>query len=109
MSMKARMKEMQRNHKTSRRSGINVFVFLNNLDKNRHRKPNTSSGAHTRKKSKNVALFLCLFLGFIGAHRFYVGKYKSGLLYLVTVGFFVIGWIKDLVAIATNSFSEDIY
>lgn len=35
------------------------------------------------RKSAAVAAVLCLFFGSLGLHRFYVGKFKSGLLYLL--------------------------
>ena len=34
----------------------------------------------TSPKSKAVALLLCIFLGFLGVHRFYVGKAGTGVL-----------------------------
>jgi len=34
-------------------------------------------------KSRTVAVLLALFLGGIGAHKFYLGKVGSGLLYLL--------------------------
>jgi TM2 domain-containing membrane protein YozV len=34
-------------------------------------------------KSQLVTLFLCLFFGRLGAHRFYVGKYITGTIYLL--------------------------
>jgi TM2 domain-containing membrane protein YozV len=37
-------------------------------------------------KSRGVALALAVFLGYFGAHRFYAGKVKSGILMLCTVG-----------------------
>lgn len=37
-------------------------------------------------KSQIVTLFLCLLFGRIGAHRFYVGKYLSGLIFLLIGG-----------------------
>lgn len=33
--------------------------------------------------SKGVYIGLCLFLGGLGAHKFYAGKWLQGLLYLV--------------------------
>lgn len=55
-------------------------------------------------KSKTVALLLCIFLGYLGVHRFYVGKTKTGILYLFTVGLCGIGWIVDIILIATDKF-----
>ena len=52
-------------------------------------------------KSKMIALLLCIFLGFLGAHRFYVGKYGTAVLWMFTGGLIYIGWIVDIVSIAT--------
>lgn len=43
-----------------------------------------------------VAWILLVFLGLFGVHRMYMGKWFSGLLYLVTAGLFGIGYIYDL-------------
>ena len=55
-------------------------------------------------KSKTTALILCIFLGYLGIHRFYAGKIKSGILYLFTFGLFGIGWIVDVVLICKDNF-----
>ena len=47
-------------------------------------------------KSKGVAYLLWFFLGGLSAHRFYLGKIGSGILYLLTFQLFGIGWIIDL-------------
>lgn len=39
-----------------------------------------------RPKNKWVALCLCVFLGFFGAHKFYEGKAGMGILYIFTLG-----------------------
>ena len=42
-----------------------------------------------------VAWLLLTFLGVFGMHRFYLGRWKSGLLWLCTGGLFGIGWAID--------------
>ena len=46
-------------------------------------------------KSYNVSWILLTFLGVFGIHRFYLGKWVTGLLYLVTCGLLFIGVIYD--------------
>ncbi len=43
----------------------------------------------------NIAWILLTFLGIFGIHRFYMGKWVSGLIYLLTGGLFLIGYIYD--------------
>ena len=45
--------------------------------------------------SYNVAWILLTFLGVFGIHRFYMGKWISGIIYLLTGGLFLIGYIYD--------------
>lgn len=44
----------------------------------------------------NVAWLLLAFVGLLGIHRMYMGKWLTGLLYLCTAGLCGIGWIYDL-------------
>jgi len=44
----------------------------------------------------NLTWVLLVFLGFFGVHRFYLGKWITGLLWFFTGGFFVIGYLYDL-------------
>jgi hypothetical protein len=37
-------------------------------------------------KNRDVVMLLCFFLGFIGAHRFYLGKIGTGILMILTIG-----------------------
>jgi TM2 domain-containing membrane protein YozV len=43
----------------------------------------------------NLAWILLTFLGLFGIHRFYLGKWLTGLLYLLTGGLFLFGIIYD--------------
>lgn len=43
-----------------------------------------------------IAWLLLVFLGLFGVHRMYMGKWLTGLLYLLTGGFFLIGYIYDM-------------
>lgn len=52
-----------------------------------------------RVKNKWVSFLLCLFLGYLGAHKFYEGKIGIGILYLITFGLFGIGWLIDCIAL----------
>lgn len=55
-----------------------------------------------REKNKWVAFLLCLFLGYLGAHRFYEGKIGTGILYLFTAGLFCVGWLIDCIILLTK-------
>ncbi len=57
-------------------------------------------------RSRLVALVLCVLLGYFGVHRFYVGKFVTGVIWLLTGGLFGIGYIVDIVMIAMGSFTD---
>ena len=60
----------------------------------------------TGTKSWIAALLLCFFVGFLGIHRFYVGKVGTGVLQLVTVGGLGIWALVDLILILVGSFRD---
>lgn len=60
----------------------------------------------TTKKKKWIASLLCLFLGGVGAHRFYVGKVGTGVLYLFTLGLCGFGAVVDLIGILAGNFKD---
>ena len=74
-------------------------VVVNNTNTNTNVNTNVAAGALKRPRDKWVAFLLCLFLGFVGAHKFYEGKVGMGILYILTVGLFGIGWIVDCIAL----------
>ena len=47
----------------------------------------------------SVAWILLTFLGLFGVHRMYMGKWITGLLYLVSGGLLGIGWLYDFVTL----------
>lgn len=80
-------------------------IVINNSNQN----VNVPMARAAKKRDKWVAFFLCLFLGYFGAHKFYEGKAGMGVLYIFTGGLFAIGWIVDCIVILckTNPYYVD--
>lgn len=49
-----------------------------------------------------ITALLWVFLGLLGAHRFYLGHYGIGILYFLTAGLCGIGWIIDGIMLLTG-------
>ena len=58
------------------------------------------------KKDWLVTLLLCLFLGYLGVHRFYAGKIGTGILQLITFGGCGVWTLVDLIMIITGKFTD---
>lgn len=77
-------------------------IIINNTNSNVNTNQNIQKqyyGGWKKPKSKWVALFLCVFFGYFGFHKFYEGRIGWGILYLLTFGFCGIGWFIDILAI----------
>ena len=78
-------------------------IVINNSNSNTNSNINTNQNVNCyypgRPKNKWVAFLLCLFLGYLGAHKFYEGRIGLGILYLFTVGLFGIGWFIDCIVL----------
>lgn len=60
----------------------------------------------TSEKSWGVTLLLCMFLGLLGAHRYYAGKIGTGILWMLTAGLFGVGALIDLIVILSGGFTD---
>lgn len=62
--------------------------------------------SRTGSKKKSTALILCIFGGYLGAHQYYVGNVRKGLLYTCTLGLFTLGWLVDIFMILIGHFRD---
>ena len=83
-----------------------IHIVNNNTNTNTNQNYNGGSKFRYVRKNKWVAFFLCLFFGYFGIHRFYVGKAGTGLIWLFTAGLCGIGWIYDLIMIFFGNFRD---
>ena len=68
--------------------------------------PTRTVDPNASPKSRLITLLLCIFVGGLGIHRFYVGKIGTGVLWLLTAGCFGIGALVDLIMIACGTFTD---
>ena len=57
-------------------------------------------------KKRLLATILCAAFGIFGAHRFYVGKFKSGILQLLTIGGLGIWYVVDFLIVLFGEFTD---
>ena len=87
------------------KNNVSENIVINNMY-SQPQEVNVNYSQNISPKNKIVALLLCIFLGFFGAHKFYVGKIGMGILYLFTYGLFGFGWIIDIILILCGSFKD---
>lgn len=56
------------------------------------------------RKNRILALLLAFFFGFLGLDRFYLGKIKTGILKIITLGGFGIWWFIDATLLLLDAF-----
>ena len=64
------------------------------------------AGGEDQGKDWLTTLLLCVFLGYLGIHRFYTGHTVIGIIQLLTFGGCGIWTIIDLILIVTGSFKD---
>lgn len=88
--------------------------YQNNVNKNSANRP--AQPARPTPVPKNaiaqsqknywLTLFLTVFLGVYGVHRFYAGKNGTGVLYFFTGGGLFLGWITDIFKVLGGNFKD---
>jgi TM2 domain-containing membrane protein YozV len=64
------------------------------------------SYAQSQQKDWLTTLLLCIFLGWLGIHRFYTGHTVIGVIQLLTLGGCGIWVLVDFIMILTNSYRD---
>ena len=66
-----------------------------------------AAGHPTRSdKARVTVLILCLLLGLFGGHRFYVGRKKTAILQILTIGGLSLWMLYDLILILVGDFED---
>jgi len=82
----------------------NVELLLSNVSKFLQGKEIVVKGGSTKRLT--ITLLIAIFFGWLGLHRFYLGKWKTGLLFMFTFGVLGIGWAIDVVRLLMGNFTD---
>lgn len=88
--------------KTVKAEQPNVIINNSNMNSNVNTNNNNNGYARGKEKNKWVSLLLCIFIGWLGGHKFYEEKFGMGILYLFTMGLFGIGIFIDFIVLLTK-------
>ena len=55
-----------------------------------------------KQKSWIIALLLSIFLGLFAVDRFYIGRTRSAIVKLITLGGITVWWVSDIILIASD-------
>ncbi|TXJ14445.1 TM2 domain-containing protein [Brachyspira aalborgi] len=85
-----------------------IAIFTDNLkDKEGNVVRRKLDGSKQKsEKSWGTCFLLFLFLGYLGAHRFYAGKIGTAILYIFTFGGVGIWALVDLISIVFGNFTD---
>jgi TM2 domain-containing membrane protein YozV len=86
---------------------IDLIMIVSGDFKDQYNRPLDHPPVMVGSRSWVTAAFLCMFLGWLGVHRFYTGRVVSGIFQLLTFGGFGIWALIDLIMIYTDSFKDD--
>ena len=65
-----------------------------------------ATGRPVSDRSRLAAALLCFFVGWLGVHRFYVGKVGTGIAQVLTFGGLGIWTLVDLILILVGTFRD---
>jgi TM2 domain-containing membrane protein YozV len=86
---------------------IDLIMIISGDFKDSYNRPLDQQPVMGGSRNWMTAAFLCLFLGWLGVHRFYTGHIITGILQLLTFGGFGIWVLIDLVMIYADGFKDD--
>ena len=77
----------------------NSNIVINNSQQQQQQQQMYANNRGGKEVDKWTSFIICLFLGFLGGHKFYENNPVMGIIYLFTGGLFFIGVFIDLIVI----------